>query len=478
MNITHLSSTGEKIIKVTSTSGYSYEFTVSFMSGNYVIGAEYHYLILYFPDCPNTDMGRGTVQNGAMVGVLDMLGPEMTRETSVKHFGISERANIDRWIILNITGSISVPVYGDYKFYMSSSLTGFIEIDGNRIIDNSFLCPDSYKEYSSDTISLTPGYHEVILNSVYGEVRTVDDVTYGGWAFDFAYECITDASGKKPITLYYTPEFQVANSLFFLKSSYAWGKDVRESIEFTVNGADRCLTEPELPSEFKILTDEISGVGREVNSYNFLVKCESPFSVTNIFNITIDITDVFLPGLIGYYMKYDDFPEDQSRVPDRNLESSHLHIMRLEEDVRKGYYNDTTIWPGLGSDFQSDYGVVWEGSIHVPTPGSYTFEVTCDDACWLFFDHSQKIAVYPCLGTVQTRSTRFTIREEAEDHIHFRLDYLQYKFASYFDVKIKGPNDNELHYPEGLLFYSIIILFYRSTITITISLYLFSLYKK
>lgn len=249
--------------------------------------------------------------------------------------------------------------------------------------------------------------------------------------------------------------------MIFFKSSYAWGKDVYQEIEFTVSNADYCLSNPPLETGLKMILGKLYGISSTVAVNSYSIYCVSSHANTNIFNITIEVTDIFLPGLVAYYMKYDKFGSLSKLLPNRNDKGSHLKVLRIEEIANKDYRADITVWKGLGAEFMSEYGVHWEGVIKYPKSGTYSYKLTCDDSCALKLKDDFEMRVYSSTGNKNSTLTKnIKVYEDDELSQYFMLEYMQYKGSSVIELLLKGPDDTEYHYPSELLFYSIIYLYY------------------
>lgn len=289
--------------------------------------------------------------------------------------------------------------------------------------------------------------------------------------------------------IYIEPDYSLANSLLFFKSSYSWGLDILQSIEFTVNNALYCKSEPELPEGIELTTKKIIGISKLIFKKSFIISCYSYHSTTNHFNITIDVTDVFLPGLVGYYMKYDIYTPPRSSMLKRNDPLAHLKVLRIESDINKEYSELPVSWKGLGAEFISEFGVHWEGVIKFPKKGSYTFKITCDDSCYLQVNDEYKIRAFTSSssgsGSNVTGSYTYTVDDNNGEYEYILLEFSQYKGSSVFEFLLKGPDDDDFRYPEDLLFYSIYIFFIllfnnnnRSTWSTSIYLYCCCLFNE
>lgn len=309
---------------------------------------------------------------------------------------------------------------------------------------------------------MTEGYHKVLLHTAAGGPKTDSDtgVEIGGWGFDFKYQI--DNGEKEYITLYYgiiiiiiilEPEYVYAHSLLFFKSSYSWGINVLQSIEFTVTDAASCLSEPPLPNGVEITTKMITGICTEILQDTYLISCSSTHSTTNKFNVTIAVTDVFLPGLVGYYMKYDIYTTPRSSMIKRNDPSAHLKVLRIESSVNKEYNEIPTVWTGLGAEFITEFGVHWEGVVKFPKTGTYEMKLTCDDSCYLRLNRIYEINLYG--GGNVTRTIEYKVNDNNGLSQYILLEYSQNKGSSLFEFLIKGPDDSNFKYPSVLLFYSI-----------------------
>lgn len=223
--------------------------------------------------------------------------------------------------------------------------------------------------------------------------------------------------------------------------------------------AIECKSEPELPEGIELTTKVITGTSKVTFKKSFIISCYSYHSTTNHFNITIDVTDVFLQGLVGYYMKYDIYTPPRSSMLKRNDPLAHLKVLRIESNINKEYSELPVSWKGLGAEFISEFGVHWEGVIKFPKKGTYTFRLTCDDSCYLQINDENRIRAFGT-GNV-TRDYKYTVGENTGEYEYILLEYSQYKGASVFEFLLKGPDDDDFRYPEDLLFYSIfyILLF-------------------
>lgn len=243
---------------------------------------------------------------------------------------------------------------------------------------------------------------------------------------------------------------------------------MNQEIEFTVSNSDVCYTEPALPAGITITTSVISGISSITFKENYLVYCKSSYSTSNIFNITIELTDVFLTGLVGYYMKFDTFirPDTVNNpMPNRNDPSAHLKVLRIEEVVDKDYSPIPVVWTGLSQDFISEYGVYWEGVAEFPKPGVYQFRIICDDYCAVNFDYSQVLSIKGDGNGNKTYSNKITVTE-SNLRQNILIKYSQYKGQTGFAIQVQGPDDNDFRYPSDLFFYSIYTVYYllfRST---------------
>lgn len=194
-----------------------------------------------------------------------------------------------------------------------------------------------------------------------------------------------------------------------------------------------------------------------------MVYCKSSYSTSNIFNITIEVTDIFLTGLVGYYMKFDTFirPDTANNpMPNRNDPSAHLKVLRIEEVIDKDYSPIPVVWTGLSQDFISEYGVYWEGVVEFPKSGDYEFQIICDDYCAVNFDYFQALSVRGDGSGNKTYTN--TVKVTGSNlRQNILVKYSQYKGQTGFAIKVKGPDDNEFRYPSDLFFYSIYIIYYN-----------------
>lgn len=288
-------------------------------------------------------------------------------DNNVTHFNFS------------IYGILNIEEEQNYRFvYNQDYATWKLTIDDSTIIDKTEFCNYWGEGYVSQ--KLTVGYHNFKMEGYF---------TNQG-KFRYLLKCGNQTESS--VIPFYAGNtvYNPVSGLTINRESYIFTTNNYVSFPFNLDKgkARNCISVPDLP---KGLTFDVNGnyiVGKVLEEYKnqkYSITCESETSVTNTVEVSIAVTNNYINKITGYYMKSND-----------EIDCSKPFIIGNKNTITKYIINDDTInheepqqnhWDGLSTDFNNNFGVVWEGYLYIEKDDKYTFELTSIDGSWLMIDN-------------------------------------------------------------------------------------------
>lgn len=144
-------------------------------------------------------------------------------------------------------------------------------------------------------------------------------------------------------------------------------------------------------------------------------------------------------GSFGYVAKYYQSPNVNSSQWAADIEQLYTATPQHSENVTSIHTGETnaTWWSGgtphaAQTDFAATYSTLW----HVKTTGSYTFQITCNDACRIYIDNN--VVVTRVLRNEMSNANAARTLT-AGNHVMFVVLYARWPSWG-FRMKIKGPD--------------------------------------
>lgn len=203
-----------------------------------------------------------------------------------------------------------------------------------------------------------------------------------------------------------------------------------------------CNTTKPLPEGLTIENNRITGKIFEVyplTDYEFY--CYNDYSVTNYVTISIAVTKNFHQGLVGYYMKPDDFDTDCYTGYEEYDDNANLQIIRIDKNINHENVTTDVPWSGLSSDFSTKYAVKWVGYLFIEK-GFTGFELSCKDYAAIYIYYNPFVS-YPEVHDYDTMEFDFGFVLLEKGLYPVSIYYTKYKGGSGLNVKIKFENEEE-----------------------------------
>ncbi len=109
--------------------------------------------------------------------------------------------------------------------------------------------------------------------------------------------------------------------------------------------------------------------------------------------------------------------------------------------------------------FNTNYAFIWEGYIHIPTPGTYTFETVSDDGSRIFFNSTYSLFYTPLVdnfsnnGEHAVLSATGTIEIPVAGYYPIAISYQQYTGAQSMQLLWQGPGISRQPIPDDAFTY-------------------------
>lgn len=210
--------------------------------------------------------------------------------------------------------------------------------------------------------------------------------------------------------------------------------------------ADNCIISPEI-SDITIVISNNTIIGKFNKNSNITIYCYNTYSDTNIVNLSIKLSD-YSEGLIGYYMKYDDF--DINSISPNRIDNKVTEVYkRIEKSINHNYDRFSSAWPGLPKRYVNKYGVSWEGYIKIEKTRYYSFNLSSYDYSTLYIDNNL-IINNSGHHSYRVNSTEILLTEG----FHFiMINYLLGYGSSGIELLYKY-DDNKFEDPSSLYYHS------------------------
>jgi len=319
------------------------------------------------------------------------------------------------------TGYIYISTSGSYTFYLKSDDGSKLWINKQLLIDNDGL--HGMREKKS-TLSLEEGFHTVRIEFFENK---------GGAGLIFSYKSKTFNKCVVPASVLFQSTRNLTPILFSQTGMVVEGQNIGTIVAtmkaFDPNFGDEityAITDGNINSAFDInaSTGEVSilnpqAIDKEVNPGFFLQitatdNGETPESDSECLTINVYKRNDYLPGLRAAF-----FNETHNirQLPDLSDRSPNI----IRTDAWINYQKSSQAWPGLPSDYKSNFVCRHTGYLHISTPGIYTLYLNSDDGSKLWVN-GELIINNKGLHAMRERAAMI---ELGAGYHHIRLEYFE-----------------------------------------------------
>lgn len=203
----------------------------------------------------------------------------------------------------------------------------------------------------------------------------------------------------------------------------------------------------------------------------YTIVCRNPTSISNSYDLTINVVDKYSEGLIASYMKVIPSFDVKCKLPYTPSNSSTVtEIIRKEIVINRPFEdNNSSIWEGLSDDFMNDYVVNWDGYINIRIKTKYIFRVKANGAFWFYLDNIRILFSTGCTDEY-VLETSFAMALE-QRYYSIKIIYLKHEGINAFEFLMKKEGESEFYDPyydffhvyNGILEYTYLSATYYTT---------------
>lgn len=319
---------------------------------------------------------------------------------------------------IRLNGVINIETEGKYTFIIQSDNSQLnISIDNEKKWEETG-CSNYYEDekvertskcaiwdYSKEeiTVQLTSGYHEIEIGGYFFDnTNQLCNGYYDCISFDRTYRFSlkwkkVGETVESVIPIYYSPDYNLVAGLSFESDYYTAPINATTDIIYDLDRgqATECIGNFNSENVYiDIFKNTVKVTSSIETTIEFDIYCKTISSETNTVHLKIDFINRFVNGIVGYYLKSDNFVTSLINPILTTDKDVRVEIIKLENGVYHPYIDKPSIWDGLTPNFVNQYGVNWIGYLLINTADEYKFNMTSFHASWLYIDNKEIINNY------------------------------------------------------------------------------------